>query len=133
MIMMNKTLKCTIDNDNNISSRKKHKFCFDEPVIVRKKPKHNYFPLVVDSHDKIKKQKKLKLKVKLASVNYSRKKARKEKLKITKALKSLEKSLNKKEAFVLKQEQQSFGLKTVLVLLFELIKIFITLWKFVVG
>lgn len=130
---MNKTLKCTIDNDNNISSRKKHKFCFDEHVIVRKKPKHNYFPRVVDSHDKIKKQKKLKLKVKLASVNYSRKKARKEKLKITKALKILEKSLNKKEAFVLKQEKQNFGLKTLLVMLFELIKIFITLWKFIVG
>lgn len=137
--MMSKTLKCSNDAITfvpEISSKKKHKFCFDEAKMKHKKPRHTYFPHLTSSHDKYKKHKQLKLKVKLASVNYIRKKAKKEKLKkvkIAKALKSLEESLKNKETFVLKQEQQSFGLKTVLVLLFELIKIFMTLWKFVVG
>jgi hypothetical protein len=103
---------------------KRPSFYYDDKK-VHKKAKHGYFPVMS------KKNKNLKLKVKLASFSKNKlKKQRQRKERIEKMLKKYEKTLELHQQSKL---NDNFGFKTIVVLFFELLKIIITIWKFITG
>jgi hypothetical protein len=105
---------------------KRPSFYYDNKK-VHKKAKHGYFPVAPMS----KKNKNLKLKVKLASFSKNKlKKQRQRKERIEKMLKKYEKTLELHQQSKL---NDNFGFKTIIVLFFELLKIIITIWKFITG